>query len=103
MKFGRLYIDCPSGYRRFDPIPSYGIEGAEVFPSCVEHLDLAMQRVPGVEPLATITAPPALARESSKKLEIVEDRRLRYRFCHSTACIISKQPARGLARVRHRP
>jgi hypothetical protein len=39
----------------------------------VEHLDLAVERIPGIEPLAAIAASPPLAAKRPEVFEIVED------------------------------
>jgi hypothetical protein len=44
-----------------------------MFPTIIKHLDLAVKRVPGVEPSTTVAAPAPFAIRSAKKLEIVKN------------------------------
>src|SRR5215208_5638530 len=87
-KLGRLDIDCPSAYGRFYPGARDRIERAKMFSPGIENLDLSVQRVPGIEPFAAVAPPTPLARECAEMLEIVQNRRVRYRFRHATTSII---------------
>jgi hypothetical protein len=54
-------INGSPGFGRLYPFAGYRIEGTKILSPIVKNLDLTVQRIPGVKPLAGVAAPPPFA------------------------------------------